>query len=251
MQREFHPDVNKDKLANEAFTKVTALFEGPDYKLRVASGTATDNHMITWSMEKDFGDLKAPAVKALEKLSTLPDEFSRFFPKLKDYGPDHLTTSYGEGWWFMEDFPAFDSRTVVWIAKRGAAAIIKASEKGLVHGDINSRTIVLLPSEHGLMLDGWWASVPVGERIQIKPTGRTPNKYFGGAPADESMMVAQLASVLTIKSNPDKLLLETFKKYAVAGGKAKAFFKEVDDVAKGLYGPPSWHELSNPTVPMI
>lgn len=250
LQRNFHPDVNNDPNAHEAFVKVMSLFEGPDFMLRVVEGISTEAHLIGWRMHNSFDDRKIVAVRALEQLAQLPDKFNRFFPKIHDFGPDHLTVSYGEGWWFLDDFGKFDSKTAVWIAKRAAAAVLKASEVGLVHGNINPKTVVLLPSEHGLMLDGWWHSVKSGERLQLKPEAHTPAKYFGGAPADEQLMVAQLAAMLTDRAEADKLLAETFKKFSI-GGKAKDFFNEVDTVAKKLYGPPSWHVLENPSVPMI
>jgi len=251
LQREFHPDVNTDPNAHEAFVKLVPLFEGPDYQLRVANGTATTAHAIAWSMEKDFDDRKIVAVRALEQLAKLPAEFNRFFPKIHSFGPDHLTLNYGEGWWFVEDFPKFDSRTAVWIAKRGAAAIKKAAESGIVHGDINPRTVALLPSEHGLMLDGWWHSVELDSRLALKPDAPTPARYFGGAGADEKVMVAQLAAMLTKTSDADKLLLETFKKHSFGVANARDFFNEVNDVATKLYGPAKWHPLDVPAVPMI
>ena len=250
MQRQFHPDMNADPKAHEAFVKAMSLFEGADFVSRVATGVATATHLIGWHMHKDFEDRKEPAVRALEKLSKLDPKFARFFPKVYDWGPDHVTIQYGAGWWFVEDFDKFDSRTAVWIAKRAGAAIIKAAECGLVHANINPKTVVLLPSEHGLMIDGWWHSVPAGERLQLKPEASTPAKYFGGAPADEQLMVAQLAVMLTDRAEADKLLAETFKKYTI-GGKAKSFFNDVDTVAKKLYGPPSWHVLEQPSVSMI
>lgn len=251
LQRALHPDVNPDPQANDAFAKAMSLFEGPDFMLRVANGTATESHLIGWNPTKDFGDRNIVAVRALEQLAKLPDEFRRFFPKIHDFGPDHITVAYGEGWWFVEDFPEFDSRTSVWIAKRGAAAIKKAAESGIVHGDINPKTVVLLPSQHGLMLDGWWHSVKLGSRLALKPEAPTPARYFGGAEADEKLMVAQFAAMLTSRSNPDKVLLEAFKKASLGTMDAEKFFNLVSDAATKLYGPASWHELNVPSVPMI
>lgn len=251
LQRKVHPDVNNHSKANDAFVKLTELFNNPDYNLRVATGSATDNHEIIWQPRPEFNDRLSIALSSFKKLDKLPEEFRRFYPKVNKSGLDHLTVSYGEGWWFVDDFPKFDSRTVVWIAKRGAAAIRKAAECGLVHGDINPNTVVLLPSKHGLMLDGWWHSVKIGDRLVLKPEAPTPAKYFGGAPADENLMVAQLAAMLTKVSEPDRLLLETLKKHSVGTTDATTLFNDVNNIATKLYGPASWHPLSNPSVLMI
>lgn len=252
LQVALHPDRCKDPRANDAFINLMALYDGPDYDLRVASGVSAGNHKIIWTPKKGFEDRLSPARAALTRLADLDPKFAMFFPKNEGVNLDKLTISYGEGWWYLSDYDfTFDSRTIVWVAKRLAAAINQANKKGFAHCNISLSTVLIKPSEHGLMLDGWWGAVSHGKRLILKPDTKTPPKYLGGAVSDDKIDVAQAASMLLSVGKSDKMVAEVLQKHSTNPGNAVKFFEDVDNAARKLYGKPTWHPLEVPKTQMI
>lgn len=252
LQREVHPDVCDDPRAPMAFAKLMELYSGPDYDMRVASGTAVGDHKIAWKPKATFEDRLSVARSRLTSLSNLEDKFAMFFPRNIGTNLDELTVEYGRGWYFISGYGfSFDSRTVVWMAKRLAGALNQSTKLGFVHGNISPDTVAIMPAEHGLKIDGWWHSVKVGERLALKPDTKTPPKYFGGFPADNKIDIAQSAAMLQNVGKPDKLIAEVLGKHSVNPGTPVEFFNDIDDAARKLYGKNSWHPLALPKQQMI
>ena len=252
LQSAYHPDACSDSRAGDVFAKVMSLYEGPDFRLRLATGRREGDHLVRWTVEPGFGDRSSVMDAAHRDLAKLEDRFARFFTRVTTGGTgDERVVDYGEGWWFLSAFTALDSRTAVWVAKRLAAAVAQAAERRWVHGDINASTVVIKPAEHGLMLDGWWSAVRVGDPLVIRPTASTPPRYFGGANADAKLGVAQSAALLLQRFKLDDPLKHLFEHLANAPVEPSEFFKQVETVSTTLYGKPSWHPLANPDSPMI
>lgn len=251
LRKRLHPDVCRDPGATDAFTRLEALFNMPEFDLRVASGERSGNG-IRWTVKDGFKDLEAVAVRVMGDLSHCPEP--RFFTRVTAGAPGihvRYAEETGERWWFLKDFGSLDSRTVVWVAKRISAAIRVADKSGWAHGDIHPGTVVLLPSQHGLKLDGWWGAVKNGQKLVASPTGKTPNRYLRGAVADSALSVGQAAAMLLGISNPDAAIKAVLVKHSSNPGDALAFFNEMDSAAKRTYGEPKWHPLPEPTTPSI
>ena len=251
LQAELHPDVCKDHRANGAFANLMKLYNGPDYDLRVASGVATGAHQIVWTPKPTFEDRLALARTALTKLHNLKGDFARFFPENQGNDPKELTVAYESGWWFLNSYTSFDSRTVVWIAKRLAGALNQSNKLGFAHCNISPATVLIMPEEHGLRIDGWWSAVSHGQRLQLRPDTKTPPRYLGGAAADDKLDIAQAAAMLLSMSKPDKMIAEVLQKHTVNPTNAVRFFEDIDDAARRLYGKNSWHPLALPKTQMI
>ena len=251
-QRELHPDKCSDPRAKDAFAKIMALFEGPDYDLRVAAGQRWEGNQIVWTPKSGFEDRLSPARVALTRFSNLEPQFAQFFPRNIGVNLDKLTAFYGKGWWFLSDYEwQLDSRTIVWIAKRLAGALNQSNRLGIAHCNIHPITVAIMPSDHGLMIDGWWSAVSHGKRLVLKPDTKTPSKYLGGTLADDKIDIAQSAAMLLSVGKPDKMIAEQLQKNATSPGDAVSFFKDIDNAARTLYGKNSWHPLALPKTQMI
>lgn len=249
--RAVHPDVCADPRATDAFTRLQDLYSAPEFTVRVASGSRAGRGRIRWTLRAGFDDLAEAATRANRDLSAT--SLPQFFTTIEAVGtpadPGHVVRyadADDQRWWFLAAFGTLDSRTAVWVAKRLAAAIAVSAGAGWIHGDLHPGTVLLMPAEHGLKVDGWWSAVPVGEKLTLMPTGQTPPRYLAGAEADARLMVGQAAAVLLAVSEPDQELREVFARHAVNPGEPQQFFDQVEAAAKALYGPPSWHPLAEP-----
>lgn len=238
LRKQFHPDVNKDPQAHDAFVRLNELFGGPDFGNRYASATKDGSHTV-WRPKPGFEDLQSNAVAALRQLSKSKEPM--FFPTLSGVDNDYFSVRYGSGWYLLSDFNQLDDRTLVWIAKRAAAALIYAGD--LVHGDINESNIFINPRVHGLMLDSWQASVKVGQRLICKPAFAPP-AYLGGKPADHNLSVSQVVHTLTKFGPFDKLLQQTLNEVKTP----EELLKQIDRAAQRLFGSPKFHELNEPKI---
>ncbi|GAA1876322.1 hypothetical protein GCM10009751_40140 [Myceligenerans crystallogenes] len=258
LRRALHPDVCAHPRAAEAFAHVTGLYEGPDFRLRVATGRRHGPGALLWRPEPGFEDLADVADRAHRALAGVrhPGFFSRRGAVPAAAPPAAGVVVYDDGdasarWWFLADFPRLDARTTVWVAKRLAAATAQAAEAGWVHGDVHAGTVVLNPAEHGLRLDGWWSGVRLGERLEVAPTAPTPPRWLGGARADARLTVAQSAALLLAAGAPAPDLADVLRRHAADPGDPADLLRDVDQVARRLYGRPAWHLLREPDRPPI
>lgn len=240
-QREFHPDVCHEANAAEAFIRLKTLFELPDIQTRKADGRFVGGK-IAWTFDRDDIDLAQKAVRAQKAMSV---ESDLWVPQ-PELGGETLTCTYGEGWWPLRDFQ-LDERSVVWVAKRLMAVSTIASKLNLVHGDINPKTAMILPEQHGLRLDGWWTSVADGEVLEVLPEAPTPTKWLNGSAATPKLMVAQSAKML-LGNHDCGPLKDVLKDLWLRPTSPQTAFETIDTTAKTAFGANSWHPLSQPNV---
>lgn len=240
-QRAVHPDICSEPSAHDAFTKLPILFHAPDMDLRLAKGKFMGGS-VEWKFDIQDQDLTSHAESMQRSVHNQPD--GALWAPSGSVMSSTLTNTYGNGWWFLRDFKKLDARTVVWVAKRLMAAISVAEKAGIVHGDINENTVALNPSQHGLMLDGWWTAVEVGETLQVRPDAPTLNKYLNGAAVDSKFSVSQ-ASKLLLKHECGNLESHIKAMWVNPTTPQKAF-RIVDEKSREAFGKPTWHELAEP-----
>lgn len=255
LRRALHPDLCTDPLAGAAFAHVTALYDGPDVALRLATARRDGPGRLVWTPVPGFEDLLDVADRAHGDLART--RHPRFFTRMAPApGASHTRlVTYDDGgtarWWFLADVGRLDSRTAVWVAKRLAAAIEQAAEVGWVHGDIHAGTVVLCPEEHGLRLDGWWSAVRLGDRLAVAPRAPTPPRWLGGARVDPCLAVAQAAATVLEVADVDAPLADVLRRHATGPGLPSALVRDVDGAARSLYGAPAWHPLPEPPSPSL
>ena len=246
LRKSMHPDVNHDPKAHDAFIRLNELFSKADIETRYATGLRIGG-TIEWRPKSSFVDLHENALKAMVKLRKTGDG-SVFFPHVLESNETAYSARLGKGWYLLDDFDSLDSRTTVWLAKRLLAAIIYAGTT--IHGDINASNILVNPEQHGLIIEGWHASVSAGDSLICNPA-YAPTKYLGGAKADEYLSVAQAMAALTAKAKPDKLLKELYEENKLAPMGPALLFYKIEDVSKKLYGPNKFHKLDKPNIKEI
>ncbi len=258
-ERAVHPDMCPDPRATAAFMHLNDLYTtSTDFALRVATATRQAPGILTWTPRAGFEDLAGVARKAMDDVAGTHHDGPRFTTwALPDGHPDgeQLTVGYrddpDEHWWFLSDIGKLDERTVVWVAKRLAAAITLTEQAGWVHGDIHPGTVAVNPAHHGLRLDGWWTAIRIGARITVTPTATTPPRWLGGAGAQAAMSVAQAAAMLLTASELTGPLHDVLARQALTPTGPAALFTQIDEAARQLFGNPAWHELAEPATEPI
>jgi hypothetical protein len=245
-QRAVHPDVCPDPQASDAFTRLEVLFHAPDADLRLARGTFKGGS-VEWKFEVQDKDLAEKAYHFQKEIRNQADG-SLWVPSPSLDGVT-LTNSYGDGWWFLDSFSKLDERTVVWVVKRLMAAIAVADKVGIVHGDINPKTVALSPSRHGLQLDGWWTGVHHGEPLAVKPTAPTLTKWLNGAGASSKLSVSQAAKMML--DHDCGALRGLLASLWTQPKDPSIAFRELDEASKAKFGKPQWHELAEPNTKPI
>ena len=182
----------------------------------------------------------------MEKLSRTKGAL--FFPVVDEATNDSYYAKLDSGWYLLDDFDSLDARSTVWIAKRMLAAIIYSGD--IIHGDINATNVLVHPEMHGLIIEGWQASVQAGTPLICKPS-YAPTKYFGGAPADQQLSVAQAMDVLTKRFSDDSLLSELYVENRLSPQSPAALFDKIDKTAQKLFGPNKFHKLNKPNIKEI
>lgn len=243
-QRAVHPDVCKEPDAHDAFIRVSELYNGPDIKTRLAEGTFTGNHYVCWTFDPSNNDLARSAEKAHAAIinQKTPVEWVGKAALLGNT----LSVNYSTpGWYYMTEWGFLNARDVGWILRRLCAIVHVASTAGWVHGDIIPEAIVVLPSEHGVRLDGWWTAVKKGEPLKVKPSAFTPIRFLSNAPVDSKMSISQIADTMLHyeTSSNLKALLKRLKFNPVSPSEA---LKQIDEALMKDFGKPAWHELTAP-----
>lgn len=245
LRKSMHPDVNHDPKAHDAFIRLNELFRKADIETRYATGLRIGG-IIEWRPQPSFLDLHKNALTAMEKLSRTKG--SLFLPVVDEATSDSYSVNLGSGWYLLDDFDSIDARSTVWIAKRMLAAIIYFGD--ILHGDINSANVLIHPEMHGLIIEGWQASVRAGTPLICKPS-YAPTKYLGGAPADQQLSVAQAMDVLTKRFSDDSLLSELYVENRLSPQSPAALFDKIDKTAQKLFGPNKFHKLDKPNIKEI
>lgn len=241
-QRLMHPDVNHDPDAGTAFQRLFELFNAPELDLRLAKGTMNGGSVI-WTFDAADADLAEVALSAHRSIRNHKSMWAAEATLSADR--TELTCGYGDGWWWLSDFGTLDERTVVWVAKRLMALAAIADNCDLVHGDINPSTTVLMPSEHGLRLDGWWTCVRVGEPLSVRPAAPTLARFTKGAPATPELMVSQAAKMLL--GHDTGPLTDVLNDLWLRPINPNLAFFAIDAAAVKAFGKASWHPLHAPS----
>lgn len=245
-RRAFHPDINRDPLAGDAFAALQGLYDLPDYPTRLAAGMRVGDHRIAWTLDAGNVDLVDPALRVLHATGS-----ERWTPAIHGGDSDTPTFDYGDGWWFLNEFEALDGRTAVWVFRRLLAAIAVTAATGFHHPSIDASHVLLHPDEHGLMLDGWWGAVPDRGTLGVLPDVRTPVRYINGAPVDENMNVAQAANLVLGRFDLDADIRAFLVDTSVHPGDARTTFEKFAGPVSKTYGASSFHPLAHPSSPCV
>lgn len=269
--RTVHPDVCSDARANDAFIKLRRLYtsyrnggveEDTETTTSVKFTTViTDDVFVLTRLEKRLfwvtrnrkdNDRAERASKALEDLkkSRGAQFFPEFVSRFRDgTGRAGVEVKYPQRVWNLKDFDVFDERTVIWVFKRILVSLILAHERGHIHGNISKSAIMLIPEDHGMVLDNWGYSVPKGQKLKIRSDAYIPEPYLKGEPADEWVDLAA-AGDLALKLSDGKLNIRLKRffsaliKYKTTD--AEQVLRDFNDVTEDIYGPPKFHPLAPP-----
>lgn len=246
-QAQVHPDICHDPRANDAFIKVTELFNSPQIDLRLAAGYY-DNGSIKWVFEPSNYDLRDSALRIQRKIWESTDKV-KWVPK-PSVQKNNLISEYGEGWWVLSDFKKLDERTSVWIWRRLLAVISVAEKCGYVHGDINSNSVVVHPKEHGLRLDAWWTAVDLNTPLQVSPVASTPPAFLSGNDCNAELSISQASSMLLTYDVAENLR-ELLTEWRLRPVSVEEAYKQSNNAIEKDFGESQWHELSHPDSPSI
>ena len=238
-----HPDVCKHPQANLAFTKLKSLFHAPDVSLRLAAGRFGGGS-IYWSFDALNSDLLDRAEKAQNALWK-SSEPVQWVPE-PHRNKLTLESRYGPGWWLLSAFKELDERTIAWIWRRLLTVIHLAEREGWVHGDINANTVALLPSEHGLRLDGWWTAVPFGASLEVSPYAFTLPRYLSGNPTDTELSVSQSAALLLESGKTSPALGKFLYEMRLRPIPVEKAVHRGEAALKKDFGGSKWHPLPAP-----
>lgn len=246
-QSRVHPDICHEHGANDAFIKLSELFNQPDIDLRIAVGRY-GNGQVQWDFKSSDYDLRDNALKLQKKIWESSDTV-KWVPKpfIKD---DALISEYGDGWWFLSSFNNLDTRTSAWVWRRLLAAISVAEKCGYVHGDINPKTVAIHPVEHGLRLDGWWSGVEVGDNLKVSPFASTAPGYLAGNAVNTALSVSQAASLMLSYDNAHTLR-ERLLEWRLRPVEVREAFEVSEDAITKDFGKRQWHVLNSPVLKSI
>ena len=161
-----------------------------------------------------------------------------------------------------EEHPALDGRHLAWIFKRLLSILGFCHRQNRVHGAVLPCHVLVQPAGHCLQLAGWSNSVAPGQSIAIptrygdwypieahqdRRVGPTGDMFLaarclvylaGGDPRTNELPESVPASIRRFLQT---CLLES---PSMRPDDAWQLLEEFDDLLKGLYGPPTFHELT-------
>ena len=162
-----------------------------------------------------------------------------------------------------EQHPALDGRHLAWVFNRLLTVLGFCHRQNIVHGAVLPCHALIDAAGHGLRLVGWGRSVATGERI-----GAVPERYRDWYPAEvqrrrpagpaTDVFLAARCLVYLAGGGPltnrlpeavpppmrrflEACLLESA---SMRPDDAWALMEDFDELLYGLYGPPSFHELT-------
>lgn len=204
-------------------------------------------------------DLVRQAASALKTLRT--SERSAFFPELVETFR-HRTREGAQRqalvvrdlplgrWYSLAEVRAaypdgLDPRDMAWMYRRLLAALSFAHAEGLVHGAVVPERVLIQPEEHGLVLDRWELSCPVGGRVPALASGRRawyPPETLAGeaAGADVDLWLASRTaeSLLPAGARPWRTFFRGVRlsQRSRRPTDAAAVLRDVDALLERLYG---------------
>lgn len=269
--RTVHPDVCSDSRAGDAFIKLRQFYTtyraNPADTGTTGSTTSDVTELISdpaflffrtggrlfWvtrnSRDNDRAEAMSEALKKL-KNSRSPQFFPEFISTFRAAdGRRGVEVKYPDGVWNLSKFEKLDDRNTIWVFKRIIVALMLAHEQGLIHGNVHPNAIMVLPEDHGLILDGWGYSVNKGEKLKIKPEGHVPAEYLKGKEADEWADISA-AGAVALEMAHDNLhpRLERFFKSLRDYKELDAglVLRDFNEMTEEVFGAPKFHVLENP-----
>lgn len=265
-----HPDVNDDPQASAAFIKVQRYYALAQTGVK-SSTTSKPSTAVKILLEDDVftltkvegklfwfvrnakdNDLVQHIPQLLETLKATRGAV--FFPQvgtpLKDAkGRSGVQVNYPERTWSLSHFHDIADRNIVWIFKRILVALILTQESGYVHGNLSAKSILIIPEDHGLLLDNWGYAVKQGQKLKIKPESYVPDRYLKGSVADSWVDIASSADLMLQMgvSNMHPRLKNFFtalKKYTAAD--PAQILQEFEELTVEVFGAPRFNVLEVP-----
>lgn len=273
-----HPDINDDPRASDAFIKLRYFYGLQQNGSTAQNGSQTGSKdsleqllndgvfslsrasgRIFWvALNKSDNDLMRNGEKGMRKLEK-EAEAPQFFPKVKGtlrdvQGREGVEVEYPQGTWSLDSYETLEPRNLVWIFKRILVALINAHELGLIHSNLTTKAIMVLPEDHGLILDNWGYHTKKGEQLIVKPEGYVPQEYLKTKRSDEWLDLSKAGDIalnLASKDTPERLLrfFEALKKYRVNDG--RLVLQDFEEVTRDVYGDPEFSVLQQPSTPAI
>lgn len=257
--RKVHPDVNSDPRAEEAFMRLSELYDQREghgsnrvlYNERGFTFERTPAGAFLYSMSyPDDSDLYKQATSAMVALqgAEKPAFFPEFVHRHHDAENNRVAAEvkWAEGdWWMLNDFGELHPRDVVWIGKRLFLALHLAHQQGVIHADINDSAVLINPEEHGVVLHAWGASVKRGKPLQIRPV-HGANTWSVG---DEELDI-WLAAKTLIQHAPHVGSVYKFLDNATRGSRGTSLnmMHELSAAAEADFGPPQFHVTDTSTL---
>lgn len=150
-----------------------------------------------------------------------------------------------------EKYPqGLHGRDIGWIFRRLLVAVGKTNEQELIHAGVTLNSVYVNPVEHGLILEDWHYSVPVGEKLltyDAKYKDFYPSYALQKQPMQASMdvrMAARTMREMMAPSAPKQM--RAFLKGCEMDSNADApgIIHEFTQLLEQLYGPPKWHTFT-------
>lgn len=239
--------------------KITPLRENPVFQVSLGEYDAGFKQAEVYIAKNvNDSDLVDNAVAALKKIdSEVPADFRVFFPTLiekfnyvdtqkvshpaysLEYFSDFYTISE-----ILQKYPnGLPPRQVAWIFRRMLVSVGNAHDLGLLHGAAGPDAFFVHPAYHGVVLNNWEYSQPLGDSLIAIPESLRswyPDEVFQKKAMDHRLDIAFVA-----KTGEKLLGTHDFKPF-------KAFFKgcqlssvpsaadllgEFDQLMDNLFGP--------------
>jgi hypothetical protein len=162
-----------------------------------------------------------------------------------------------------ERHPALDGRHLAWIFKRLLTVLGFSHRQNIIHGAVLPCHALIHAAGHGLRLVGWGRSVASGQRIRTVPARYEdwyPAEVHRRRPASPATDLFLAARCLVYLAGGDPVAgrmpeavpppMQRFLKTCLLESAsmrpddAWALLEDFDDLLRGLYGPPTFHELT-------
>jgi serine/threonine protein kinase len=162
-----------------------------------------------------------------------------------------------------EQHPAVEGRHLAWIFNRLLTVLGFCHRQNIIHGAVLPCHVLIHAEGHGLRLVGWGGSVAAGRRIRTGPACSHdwfPAEVQHQRPASPATDLFSAARCLVYLAGGDPvtnqmpeavpLPMRRFLKTCLLASAAMrpddawALMEDFDDLLRGLYGPPTFHELN-------
>jgi serine/threonine protein kinase len=147
----------------------------------------------------------------------------------------------------MKAYPnGIDPKDAAWMFRRLLMAVGWGNRAGLVHGAILPASVLIQPDDHGLVLDDWAYSTPLGGTLTAVPNGtldsypfEVTNKQPVSAATDIYMSVKLISELMGDKATPPLRAFikgSTQKEQKLRPDDAWALKEELDELLYRMWG---------------